>query len=517
MNSILANIKIQGTWLALLFLVLAAPAATALAKPQSNTNTKKTTSSSSSSSTTSQAPAPGQHPAPAATQHPSNASAQPPTGKGTRKDGGASSGGGAGRNGGAAGTGGGAKPPKQDFKKPYQAPPSFKRVKSPSGGGAVYHDPATNRTVTTDASGHVRKIEAPTGLAGNKMTIARTPGAGRQVITGSPGSRVVSYGPNRGVVERPLPSRPDYIARTYIGYGRPYAVVYRRYSYGRFAYYRYVPAYYYGPRFYGWVVTPWAAPVPYYWGGLAMPWFGFYAGYFVPGYYVYPSPDLWLTDYVLSANLQAAYENQQSDDSGTPPPEPSSTSANAPATVTPEFKAMIAEEVRQQLAAEKAEAAAQPTTANSGQAGVDSEQAPPALSQKFFIVSSNLEVPTAGGQTCTLTPGDIIERRSKDVAGDGTVALEVISSKKGDCASDSAAPVQVQLADLQEMHNQLRQQIDSGLKTLADNKAKGLPAAPAASQRKVTEGTAEPAPNAQNVLMTQDSDAQRLEAQVRQN
>jgi len=358
----------------------------------------------------------------------------------------------------------------------------------------------------------VRKIEAQHGLAG-KMTIARTPGAGRQVVTGSPGSRVVSYGPHRGFVERTL--RPGYISRTYIGHGRPYAVVYRQYYYRGFAYYRYVPAYYYGPRFYGWVVSPWVMPAPYYWGGVAMPWFGFYAGYFAPGYYSYASPDLWLTDYLLSENLRAAYENQQAENNSAPAPDPSASSSDAPATVTPEMKAMIAEEVRQQLAAEKT-AAAQPTTASSGQAGVDSDQAPPALSQKFFVVSSNLEV-TANGQACSLTPGDIIERRSRNVASDGTVALEVISSKKGDCTADSAAPVQVQLADLQEMHNQLRQQIDSGLKTLADDQAKGLPAAPATKITPVAAGTANPAPDAQNALMTQDQDAQRVEAQVTQN
>ena len=280
--------------------------------------------------------------------------------------------------------------------------------------------------------------------------------------------------------------------RTYVYGGRPYAVVYRQYGYRGFGYYGYVPAYYYGPRFYGWAVAPWYAPVPYYWGGpIAAPWFGFYAGYFAP-YPVYASPDLWLTDYLLSENLKAAYENQQAaQDNNEPAPDAAPTSANAPPTVTPEMKAMIAEEVRQQLAAEKADAA-QPAAATSSGQPVDGDQAPPALSQKFFVVSSSLDV-TAGAQTCSLTPGDIIERRSKDVASDGTVALEVISSKKGDCAADSAAPVQVQLADLQEMHNQLRQQIDTGLKTLADNQAKGLPAARATKVRTVAAGTTDPA------------------------
>ena len=393
----------------------------------------------------------------------------------------------------------------------YQSHPGEEK-KSLPGGRTQYV--AKNRTVTTDASGHVRKIETQTGMAGNKMTIAHTPGTGRQVVTGGPGSRVVSYGPKRGFVERPIAGRPGYISRTYVYGGRSYAVVYRQYGYRGFGYYGYVPAYYYGPGFYGWAVTPWYTPVPYYWGGpIVAPWFGFYAGYFVP-YPVYASPDVWLTDYLLSENLRAAYENQQAENNGAPAPDPAPTSANTPPTITPEMKAMIAEEVRQQLAAEKADAA-QPTAASSGQAAVDGDQVPPALSQKFFVVSSSLDV-TAGSQTCSLTPGDIIERRSKDVASDGTVALEVISSKKGDCAADSAAPVQVQLADLQEMHNQLRQQIDSGLKTLADNQAKGLPAAPATKVRTVAAGTTDPASDAATKVAAQESDAGNVEAGLRQ-
>ncbi|MFZ0312643.1 MAG: hypothetical protein WAL85_08055 [Candidatus Korobacteraceae bacterium] len=399
---------------------------------------------------------------------------------------------------------------------PYRPKPTDQVTVLPSGE-KVYHDAATNRTVITGPKGQVRKIETPIGIAGNnKMTIAHTPGAGRQVVTGGPGARVVSYGAKRGFVERPIPGRPGYISRTYVYGGRSYAVVYRPYTYRGFAYYGYVPAYYYRPGFYGWAVTPWYTPVPYYWGGpIAAPWFGFYAGYFAP-YPVYASPDLWLTDYLLSENLRAAYQNQYAENDSAPAFDPGPTSANTPPTVTPEMKAMIAEEVRQQLAAEKADAA-QPTAASSGQPAGDADQTSPALSQKFFVVASSLDV-TAGSQTCSLTPGDIIERRSKEVASDGTVALEVVSSKKGDCAADSTAPVQVQLADLQEMHNQMRQQMDSGLKTLADNQAKGLPAAPATATkvRTVAAGTTDPAPNAEAQIANQESDAGKVEADLRQ-
>jgi len=154
--------------------------------------------------------------------------------------------------------------------------------KAIAGGRSEFHS-ANGRTVTTNARGEVQRIEAPRGLAGgNKIAISRGPRGVRVVESGRPGARVVSYGPHRGFVERPL--RQGYISRTYVVGGRSYAHVYREYSYRGFAYHRYVPGMYYGPRFYAWAGTPWGAPVRYAWFGLATPapWFGYYAGYFTP-------------------------------------------------------------------------------------------------------------------------------------------------------------------------------------------------------------------------------------------
>jgi hypothetical protein len=290
--------------------------------------------------------------------------------------------------------------------------------------------------------------------------------------------------------------------------------VYREYSYHNIAYYRYVPAVYYGPRFYAWAVTPWGVPLRYAWFGMATPapWFGFYAGYFTP-YSTYPSPDLWLTDYLLAENLRLAYESQQAGNDGQAPALPSGAQSAA-ATLSPEMKALIADEVRQQLAAENA-AAMQPTSSGPQQPAPGSEQLPPALNQRFFVVSSNLDITTAAGQACSLTPGDIIQRKGKDLTPDGSLAVEVVSSKPEDCVADSAATVK--LADLQEMHNQFREQLDSGLKMMADNQAKGLPNVSAAGARPVAEGTADPVPDAQAQIATQEADAAKLEAQVRQN
>jgi hypothetical protein len=359
----------------------------------------------------------------------------------------------------------------------------------------------------------VHRIEAPRGLAGgNKMVVNRGPGGARLVETGHPGARVVSYGPHRGFVERGVAGRPGYISRTYVVGGRSYAHVYREYRYHGFAYYHYVPAVYYGPGFYGWAVTPWGAPMRYAWFGLATPapWFGFYAGYFTP-YPTYASPDLWLTDYLIAENLRLAYESQQAGNGGQAPP-PSSNEQATAATLSPEMKALIADEVRQQLAAEKA-AAVQPTSASPQQFTPGTEQLPPAMNQRFFVVSSNLDVTTAAGQACSLTPGDIIQRKGQTVTADGGVDVDVVSSKPGDCTADSRAAVQ--LADLQEMHNQFREKLDSGLKMLAENQAKGLPNGPAAGARPVADGTAEPVADAESQLVAQETDAAKLEAQVR--
>jgi hypothetical protein len=237
--------------------------------------------------------------------------------------------------------------------------------------------------------------------------------------------------------------------------------------------------------------------VPYAWFAFGRPahWFRFYAGYFAP-YPVYASPDLWLTDYLVAENLRRAYASQQA---GAQLEAVESYQASDP-VLTPTIKGLIAEEIRNQLAAEQTEAmqAAAPSAVETA----DSEQTPSAFSQRYFVVSSNLDL-TAAGQECSLTPGDVIQRIGTDVSSDGTVSAMVIGSKLGNCAANSW--VDVEVADLQEMQNQFREQIDAGLKMMAQNQAKGLPAAPEADARTVD--TAAPAEHAAQQLAEQESAA----------
>lgn len=382
------------------------------------------------------------------------------------------------------------------------------------GGRTEFHN-ANGQTVITNAHGEVQRIEAPRGLAGaNKMVIDHGPRGGRMVENGRPGARVVSYGPHRGFVERPL--RPGYMSRTYVRGGRTYAHVFREYRYHNMAYYRYVHGYYYDRRFYGWAVNRWGAPGHYAWSGIATPapWMGYYRGYFTP-YPVYDSPDMWLTDYLITENLRLAYENEQAEREGQPPPPAPNPDPNAP-TLSPKVKEAIAAEVKEQLAAEQAAAAKPPVAGNQG--APSGEEVPDALSPtiRVFVVASSLDLSTPdGGQPCSLSPGDVLMRLSDSPDANQKVNASVQSSKQGGCATGQTVSVSVQ--DLQEMHNHFQEQLDSGLGKLAENQAKGLPTAPQAGGHPVPEGTAEPAPEAESQLAAQDSDATKVEAQVRQN
>jgi hypothetical protein len=359
---------------------------------------------------------------------------------------------------------------------------------------------------------------------------------GRTVVSEHNGARVVTTGRHGGYVQRPYAVRNGhtYVSRTYVMNGHAYSHVYRSYYYGGHPYYGYYPAYYYNPGFYGWAYNPWAAPVAWGWGWGGAPWYGFYGGYFAP-YAVYPSAAFWLTDYLISANLQAAYAAQAEanaaqaggggGDAGAAPAQDNSGGGDQDASasnsgsvaLTPEVKQAIAEEVKAQLAAEQASsgkpaaagAAAAPaaTTASTG-------EVPAALdpAHTTFIVAGDLAV-VADGQECGLTGGDVLTRTSNTPDSDQKVTAIVTSSKKSDCASGKTVAVSVD--DLQEMHNHFQEQMDDGLKTLASKQGSGgLPKAPDTS----TVGGEVPQPPADNsaasTLQDQQAAADQTEAQV---
>jgi hypothetical protein len=394
-------------------------------------------------------------------------------------------------------------------------------------------------------------------------------------------SRLVSLGAHRGYVEHSFQRNGRvYARRTFVVGGLTYVHVYRTQYYRGGIYYGYVPVYYYHPAFYVWVYDPWASPVYYRWGWFGDPWYRPYGYYFTP-YRVYPGAAFWLTDYLIAENLRLAYEEQAAADTDaeTPAAEPEGDTPNGPVTLgpdrkqiitedasavswlsdyfiagnlfladenqpaadavartetaelaagtpsdspvlSPEVKQMIADEVKRQLAAEREAAASEGTPAqapdsNSPLPG-SNQEAPDALDPDHgvFIVATSLDV-TVVDNSCALTPGDVITRLENTPGDDSAVAVTVVSSKKSDCSSGSMARVQV--SDLQEMHNRFREQIDSGLKLLAENQGKGgLPRSPAAKPRPVPEGQAAPDLTARGDLQRQQKDANRTESEVQQ-
>lgn len=280
----------------------------------------------------------------------------------------------------------------------------------------------------------------------------------------------------------------DYVQRTYFYGGHSHACAYRSYYWGGRPYEIYARPYFYRPAFYGWAYTPWVAPVYYDWDWRPAPWYGYYGAYFAPEP-IYPTPALWIADFILAANLQAAYEVRQTyatypaqpQDSGYDD-EPQAYSGDGAAVATddrtvrlsPEVKRAIATEVEAQLQAEKNASLRNADV----ESQADSDDAPPPAldpSTSVFIVSDSLTVSDLDGQECELTAGDVLSRLDDTPGEDGSVQVRVTASKRGDCPTGSKPLVQV--GDLQEMNNRFREQLDAGLTKLAAG-GKGLPAAP---------------------------------------
>ncbi len=368
----------------------------------------------------------------------------------------------------------------------------------------------------------------------NGMQINHGMNGSRTIVSTHNGARVVTTGRNSGYVQRAYVTRGShtYVSRTVVVNHVTYTSVYRSYSYrGYCCYYGYHPAYYYAPVYYGWAYNPWPAPVYYGWGWGGSPWYGYYGGYFAP-YPVYPSAAFWLTDYLIAANLQAAYEaraaaraaaangdngadngggdQQQSQPSGND----NSASNSGPVTLTPEVKEAIAEEVKAQLAAQQAAAQQASSGANQSSGTAASQEVPAALdpARHTFIVSSDLTV-SSDGQECQLTAGDVIKRTSDTPDEDRKVTATVSASKKSDCAVGQEVAIGVD--DLQEMHNKFEEQLDNGMKDLSSKQGQnGLPKAP--DTKTVPSDVPPPPPdnNAAKTLEEQQSAADKTESQV---
>ena len=355
----------------------------------------------------------------------------------------------------------------------HTAPVSHSSIKSGAAPrGSTEHATKSGSAVRTRANGRVSDVHD----AKRGMDVHNNLGGGRRVsVQRRDGSRVFAERGRPGYVERGYHFHGhDYARRSYFYHGHEYNRFYRGYGYRGLMLNVYAPGFYFAPGFYGWAYNPWAAPIAFGWGwGVGNPWFGFYGGYFQP-YPVYPSAAFWLTDYIISQDLAAAYAAHQEaqEEAGAPPP------AGGQPALTPEVKQMIADEVKNQLALENQEAQQNAASqdvdpGSSGIARLLSDGRP-----HVFVAGGNLDVTDTSGQECVVSDGDTLQLRDAPAA-DATSANLVILSSKGNPECNISLTVQVQLTDLQEMQNHMRETIDQGLKDLQDKQGSGgLPAAP---------------------------------------
>ena len=306
------------------------------------------------------------------------------------------------------------------------------------------------------------------------MVVNHGPQGRQNVIVERPDrSVIVANRAGHGYVQRPFTYRnQEFVHRTYYVRGAPETYVYRRSVYLGVSLNVYTPVRYYRPAFYGWVYDPWAVPVRYSWGWGPRPWYGYYRGYFTP-YAVYPSAAFWLTDYMIAAMLERAYQEQL--DAGLPP-QPAYYGSDSQVALTPEVKQAISEEVRRQVALETREGqlVSQNNLPDSGSSGIA-----PMFSDGMahvFVVSKGLYVPAESGE-CALTDGDVLQLSRPPEPNFTAADLIVLASKDRDCRKGSL--VSVQIDDLQEMQNQMRETIDQGLTDLQSRQGQGgLPPAP---------------------------------------
>ena len=353
--------------------------------------------------------------------------------------------------------------------------------------GALASYRANGLTAAFRPDGRLRSLQTP------DMEIRHGGRGGRVIAVHRPDHTVlVSTGPRSGYLERPLVlGNRSFIHRTYVFHGAASARFFRPYRYHGLTLPAYIAQAYYPAAFYGWMSYPWQRPVAYAWPWLGRPWYGMYRGYFAPAPY-YPGAYLWLTDYVLAETMAAGYEDdsQPGDDASYTAaslpgdaelPADDELYADADTPIGAELKAAIAEELRQQIAAEVA--------MSNGDQDPSQVDLPGSLKpNRLFVASQNLEVKTTGQRTCELSHGDVLRLIATPPEGASTASLRVVAGKRYDCPA--GAQVTVSLQDLQEMQNDLRAQLDAGLDALCGGQGRdGLPAAPPAAMAPARPGT----------------------------
>ncbi len=394
------------------------------------------------------------------------------------------------------------------------SPRSAALTSRPSPAGSKTVRTANGNEIRTRANGRPADVH----IASRGMNVHHGLNGSRRIeVERADHSRIVAERGRRGYIQHPyLYHGHEFGHRTYYYNGRAYDRFYRPYYY-RGAYVNvYAPAYYYRPAFYGWAYNPWAAPVAYPWGWTANPWYGYYGYYFTP-YPVYPSASVWLTDYLISTTLAAAYQAQVAATAAA-----AAQAASAPpdaAPLSPQVKDLIAAEVQRQIALENAEA----------QAGTQNAEADPASSgiqrmltdniQHIFVAGHDIDVVNASGTECALSDGDALQLSGPPPADAASANLIVLSTKGGkECRRGDNVVVTV--TDLQEMQNHMRETIDQGMGELQSKQSTGgLPALPPSAngapvKASFAAAAPPPDPNAGTEIAQETKDADQAETQA---
>ena len=377
-------------------------------------------------------------------------------------------------------------------------------------------------TASIRPNGQIRSISR------NGMQIQHGVHGGRTIVSTHNGARVVTTGRSGGYVQRNYVVRNGntYVSRTYVVNNVTYTSVYRSYSYGGYCcYYGYAPAYYWHPVYYGWAYNPWPAPVYYGWGWAGDPWYGYYGPYYYAPYPVYPSAAFWITDWMIAASLQAAYQASLEADALDPlGPDfplvaglgriPVAPDASKSVVLSKEVKDQLAEEIKTQLAADQAEAGKGKSSGGSSGGQTSGGGTLPSLDPKWrvFVVHNELSV-VAEGEECSLSEGDVISRVSDTPDENNNLEVKVLASKKNNCAVGTQ--VAVALDDLQEMHNHFREQISDGMEALSKKQGSGgLPKAPDTGKQDGEIPSPQADSSAAKSLKDQQSEADKTESEV---
>jgi len=314
----------------------------------------------------------------------------------------------------------------------------------------------------------------PPGSAAHELRVApgkvirQGPGGARQFEVRRKDGRllVVSPGGHQGFLQRPLAlGGRTFAQRTYLGPGGSTTVrLYRPYAAGDQTYYIYAPYRYYSAGFYPVVAGPWPGLVVYAWDWTGEPWYGYYRGYFVAAP-SYGDPSAWLADHILGDTLRQAYLARLDAGLAADPGDPGEP-------MPAEARQALTDEVRKEIAEEAVD---QKAGAPAG--------GPPSLFQGTFPRTLLAAAPVngwAGNRDWPILPGDVLRVPAPLEADAAYAQVEWLASR--DRNRPRGTLVTVGVADLVEMQNQMRANLDQDLADLQARQGQGgLPALPGAA------------------------------------